>query len=161
MNEFIVDLARRIASDVSMLEGVSVDLVEVKQGDLQNPLFDSVEDDYLRTQMSPSIAVSIDGSRCINLQFFKSLELGSLLEQFLEQLNQLQDVIVEHLLKAWPACPEHPHVLVLEIGGQDLWWRCPVDSKIEVLVSAISDSTVGVAPVRRVGGLMSHIPEHV
>jgi len=127
VNQKIVDLATRITADISMLEGVTVDLKSVPDG-VRSMFRDGIK-------LSPTIELRIDGDVHLTLEFFEGTNLP---DEFLEALDQFQDTIVESLLKAWPACAEHPHVLVPVSDGEDLKWQCPDNNNLEVLVGNLN-----------------------
>jgi hypothetical protein len=134
VDQEIAALASLIAADASNLEGVSVDLKPTVPDDTLRVMAEHMGHP-MPPEMDPSIAISIDGRLRLTLVFY---ERPGLIDQFVEGLNQLQDVIVESLLAPWPACPVHPHELVPVRDGVELKWRCPESSVIEVFVGGLN-----------------------
>jgi hypothetical protein len=111
-------LATRLSHDVATLDGWAIDLVPV------NPEETDADGNH---QYESAISLSCDGRRRLQLEFFQAEDLK---EQILEAINQLQDVIVESNLQAWPPCSEHPHVLVPNWALDDFYWICPEDASL-------------------------------
>jgi hypothetical protein len=130
----IADFARRLTADVSGLEGVVVALERA----LPNTQLRAVAEklgQYLPAELETSISIRIDAQARLTLIFDES---PSLIEQFTEGLNQLQDMIVESLLQPWPSCPVHDHVLVPTTDGRDTYWQCPDNSQVQLLVGSLN-----------------------
>jgi hypothetical protein len=121
--EIIASLAGRVALDTAHVEDWQVSLADASSSPF------STEDGQRR--FNNAIALEHSGSRRLLIIFYQGEDIW---EQAREGLNQLQDVIVETELRAWPACPRHEHVLVLELVSDELYWVCPADVEVRMKV---------------------------
>lgn len=131
----IAELAERIARDLSRLRDWSVEMGPPPPGIRMRSLAEQLSLP-LSDQLATGIQLLFRGRRKLRLSFYSEPNLTL---QEIEALSQLQDVVVETMLDAWPRCPIHDHVLV-PIGARDeLYWQCPSDQRMRIVVGQLND----------------------
>jgi len=124
--EFIASIAVRVARDVAHVKDWKVSLTDASS----SPFLQEVG----QRRFSNAIGLEHHGSRRLLIVFFQGEDIC---EQTREGLDQLQDVIVETELRAWPPCPIHGHVLVPELTSDELYWICPEDGELRMKVGSL------------------------
>jgi hypothetical protein len=124
--QIIASLTGRLAQDTAHVNDWQVSLA------LASSSRSSPEEGEHR--FNNAIALEHSGFRRLLIIFYQGEDIWG---QALEGLNQLQDVIVETELQAWPPCPRHGHVLVLELVADELYWTCPKDVQLRMKVGEL------------------------
>ena len=111
-------LADGLAHDLADIDGWEV---ELRDSDGVGPSDEASAKLHLAVDLR-----FVDGVGIL-LEFYPDEDFAN---QAVDALQQVQDLVVETSLVAWPACPTHSHALGPVNRRDDLFWVCPTDADV-------------------------------
>jgi acyl carrier protein phosphodiesterase len=114
------DVAQRLARDVKPLEMVTTEVAEMPAERFSGQAIRFVG--RVPNRFNKVIRLFIAGEWRLDLVFFQD---EPFMEQVLNGLSQFQDCVAEGTGEPWPTCPQHYHMMVEDVIGEECIWRCP------------------------------------